>query len=297
MWQRRDYQPHYTASHSGLQICSRQGPIVPLPDCEYIRKSVPIRDVARELGLRVAGNMVHCWRPDRHEHADRTASVGLDQRRNRAKCFVCDARALSPIDLVMRVRNTDLRGALRWITSRYDIPPAPKGRHLNTTARWSDRFRIGASGFQLEGLVRSGIWASLSPAQCKIIPVLFAFSDGSTGRVTISYRGLMRYSGVQSQSTISSALKRFRSQGFLRIEPRIDAEGFRDCNTYVLCLNDPAFVELANNTYQLQEEVICQERKLRKIERQKKKLSVLARRNTRGAEAMLSLPVDSLSNG
>src|SRR5712691_4768961 len=100
------------------------------PDFSYIRVRVPIRDVARELGLEVLGNMVRCWRPERHQHEDRTPSVGLHIRRNTARCFVCDPRSLSTIDLVMSVQGASVKSAARWIAERFQVPGLPKGKHL-----------------------------------------------------------------------------------------------------------------------------------------------------------------------
>ena len=198
-------------------------PTLAYPDLKFIRESVPIRDVAEQLGLRVVGNMVHCWRPEKHQHADRTPSVGLNRRANRAKCFVCDALQLSPIDLVKSVLGLDVRAAVKWITSRYSVPAAPKGKHIEHPERWRERFRVG-TGSAVEVLVRSGIWASLTPAERSLVAVLETFADPLTREVTISYRGMMRYAGLRSQSTVSSALKRFRALSFLRVE----ASGFGD---------------------------------------------------------------------
>jgi hypothetical protein len=255
-----------------------------IPDCKYIRESVPIRDVAGQLRLRVTGSMLHCWRSENHEHGDRTASVGLHQRRNVAKCFVCDARPLSPLDLVMSVLGLDFPAALQWITSRYEVPALVKGEHIQHQERWPERYRVGASGSALEALIRSGIWASLTPAQCKILPVLEMFADAGTQRVTISYRGMMRYTGVRSQSTVATALKQFRALRFLRVEARRDSDGLRACSTYKLCFDDSAFLQLANDCRKRQTGQINQERDFRKNARLKSKAARL-------------LPVDTLSNG
>jgi hypothetical protein len=245
---------------------------------------VPIRDVAVQLGLSVTGNMVHCWRPENHQHGDCTASVGLHLRRNIARCFVCDARSLSTIDLVMSVRELKFPAALLWITSRYEVPAVPKGEHTQHKERWPERYRIGASGSDLQTLIRSGIWASLTPAQRSIVPVLETFADAQTQRVTISYRGIMRYAGVRSQSTVATALKRFRALRFLSVEASKDRDGFRACNSYRLCFGDPEFLQLAHDCLQKQTEQINQERAFRENARGKRKAARL-------------LPVNTLSNG
>jgi|SRR5271166_548051 len=239
------------------------------PDFRYIRESVPILDVARQLGLRIVGKMVHCWRPENHQHGDRTATVGIQQRRNKAKCFVCDALPLSPIDLVMSVLGLNVRAAVQWITSRYNVPAVPKGTHIEHPERWHERFRVG-TGSSVEMLVRSGIWASLTPAQRSLIPVLETFADSQTRKVKISYKGLMRNAGVRSQSTVSSALKRFRALRFLRFETNRDSDGLRACGTYRLDWNDPDFLNIASDCYRRHSEQAEQERELRKISRRKR---------------------------
>ena len=254
------------------------------PDLAYIRKRVPIRAVAEALDLRIVGNMVRCWRLDNHQHGDRTPSVGLNQRFNIARCFVCDPRALSPIDLVMSVRGVEFRQAVQWITACFPVPPAPKGKHTHHQERWPERFRAGTSGSRVEVLVRSRLWASLTPCQRSLIPVLETFADPLTHKAKISYRGMMRYAGLRSQSTVSVALKRFCALHFLRVESNRDGEGLRACNTYELCFDGAEFLSLANECYQRHREEIERERELRKAARKKSTTTKL-------------LPVISLSDG
>jgi len=45
------------------------------PDLEYIRRFVPVHEVALELGLRVTGRMVHCWRPENHRKRSLEAAL------------------------------------------------------------------------------------------------------------------------------------------------------------------------------------------------------------------------------
>lgn len=241
------------------------------PDFAYIRKSVPIRAVAEALGLTVVGNMVRCWRPENHQCADRTPSVGLHARNNRAKCFVCDGAVLSPIDLVMSVRSVELREAAQWIAERFAVPPAKEGMHITHQERWPEVFRVGSSGLRFEVLVRSGIWASLTPCQRSLIPVLETFVDPLTHKAIISYRGLMRYSGVRSQSTVALAIKRFRALHFLKVESSKDSEGFRTCNTYELRFDDPAFVAIATECGRKHKEEKERERELRASARKERK--------------------------
>jgi len=249
-------------------------------DLEYVRRSVPIRAVADRLGLRINGKMVHCWRPDNHQHGDRTPSVGLQERRNIAKCFVCDARALSPIDLVMSVLGADLSGALRWIASRWNVPSIQKGKHLDRTQRWPERFRVGTTDSRLDGLIRSFIWASLTPAERSIFPVLNTYADRD-GKVTISYRGIMRYAGVRSPTTVATAIKRFQHLRMLSVQTK-NGDGFRECNSYRLTLDDTEFQALVSRTVKAQRKAIEEEKMLRAAARKQRRSLLL---------------VNSLSNG
>ena len=221
-----------------------------------------------------------------HQHSDRTPSVGLQERRNVARCFVCDQRALSPIDLVMSVLSLDLRAAVKWITARYDVPTAPRGKHIQHRNRWPERFRIGAGAFPFDTLIRSGIWASLTPSQRSILPVLQTFAgNGSTdSTVTISYRGLMRYAGVGSHSTVATALKRFQALHLVHVQKGADNGGLRACNRYRLTFDEPAFLASANKELEKLRNEIALERQLRSSARQQ-------RRKQR------PIPVTSLSNG
>lgn len=257
------------------------------PDLGYIRRSVPIRDVASQLGLRINGNMVHCWRAENHQHGDRTPSVGLKQRRNFAMCFVCDHRSLSTIDLVMSVLGLNLLAAVQWITARFDVPHTSKGKHTHHAERWPERFRVGSNDSLEQTLIRSGIWASLTPAQRSIIPVLVTYAEPSTNVVTISYRGLMRFAGIGSPSTVATALKRFRSLRFLEIDKTVATDGLRACNVYRLIPDDPDFLRFANETYTARKDAIKAEQGLRADARRKRLLAIRAR----------LLPVTSLSNG
>ena len=183
----------------------------------------------------------------------------------------------------MNVCGFDLQAAVQWIASRYKVPDAPKGKHIQHQERWPERFRVGTSS-ALEMLVRSGIWASLTPAQRSIVPVLDTFSDPQTREVTISYRGIMRYAGVRRRSTVSGALKRFRALRFLCVESTRDSEGLRACNRYRLSFDDPDFSQLASECRQKHVDQIKGERALRKNARAMKR-------------ATRVLPVNTLSNG
>ena len=56
----------------------------------YINREIRVRDIARHLDLRFGTNKhIHCWHSERHQHGDRTASVGVNERLNYVKCLGC----------------------------------------------------------------------------------------------------------------------------------------------------------------------------------------------------------------
>jgi hypothetical protein len=247
----------WRSSRKRLSVTARAG----VPDFDYIRHKVPIREIAGALGLNVSGNMVRCWRSENHQHGDRTPSVGLHQRRNTAMCFVCDSRSLSTIDLVMSVRNAGLLEAVAWITQRYDIPNRPKGKHAHSQQRWPERYRLGSGTSRLEFMVKCLVWASLTPSERSILGVLDCFSDGDT--VTISYRGIMRYAGIGSQSTVANGPKRLQNLHVLKKAQNLSGDGLRSCGAYNWTLADPAFEALARQTHERQQAEIVFERAMR----------------------------------
>ena len=171
-----------------------------LPDLQYIKAQIPVADVAAALELEVVGDKIRCWRPENHQHGDRTPSVPIDQRRNRVRCFVCDKRAHSGIDLVQMVTGLDTCGAILWIADRFPVPSIPKGRHLRNPDPFRSVSRVGLGG-RLEVVVRTGLWAHLTPSEKAVLIVLCELSDQTTGGLQISYRGIRRFAGIGSDTT------------------------------------------------------------------------------------------------
>jgi hypothetical protein len=211
-----------------------------LPDMTFIRREIPIADVARELGVRVAGRSVaHCWRVGAHQNGDRTPSLSF--RRNRAKCYVCDPDSMSVIDLVIKHHEFEpgrgLREATDWICAHWTVPTIAKNAKLSRQQRWSTS-PVGFSSFPLEDLVRSGVWAALDDPARAVLPVLFCFAE--KGEACVSYRGLARYSGKKSDATISIALQQFKQLGIIEALPK-SGKTFRDAGRYRFTLDSPKF--------------------------------------------------------
>jgi hypothetical protein len=245
------------------------------PDLEYIRTTVSIVAVAKELGLNVNGYRAHCWRTENHRNADANPSLGFQKKTNRGMCFVCDPHTWSTIDLVMLYLDCDLRAAISWITARFPVPALPLGSHIKKREAWFPRFHSGVDESVVTLLVRSGIWSELTHAERSILPPLVTFAERDTGIAEISYRGLMRYSGVGSPATIAAAMRRFERMRLLKVARKPGELLFRRVNQYTLTVEDPEFQSLVTKVFQRQREEIELERQLREEEKMARRKSAL----------------------
>lgn len=240
------------------------------PDLDYIKAEIPIQDVARELGFAVRGYRARCWRLENHRNGDRDPSITFLKKKNRGRCWVCDERTWSTLDLVMLALDRDLKSAVEWIVERFPVPMARPGKHLGQRQHWNPNYRVGSSYSRLDWLVRSGLWAELTPAQRSVLAVLDAFTDSETNEATISYRGLMRYGGVGSSATIRRALRRFQQLGLLEISRGV-SEGFRSVSRYRLTFDSPKFRGVVTEIFRRHREAIELERLYWSEERKRKK--------------------------
>lgn len=124
----------------------------------------------------------------------------------------------------------------------------------------------GANENLLTLLVRCGLWADLSGPEARILPALVTFQSRESDISEVSYRGLMRYSGVGSPASVSKALKRFEQMKILKVL-RSEGTGVkRGVNRYLLTSDDPEFQALTVNLYQRTQRKIEAERELRKLQ-------------------------------
>jgi hypothetical protein len=119
--------------------------------------------------------------------------------------------------------------------------------------------------------VQSGLWATIPAAQQSVLVALLSFIDPFTLEGQVSNRGLLRYSGRGSASTICAAIRTAERMNFLRVErqagPRQDWP-MRSCNTFILTPNDPRFCALAETVARQHREEVEVERAARKAGRQ-----------------------------
>ena len=78
-------------------------------------RDLPIEGVAERLGLQVSKHKCLC-----PFHDDHHASLSFSVRRNRYRCFVCEASG-GTIDLVMHLLNKDFKDACRWLADANNV--------------------------------------------------------------------------------------------------------------------------------------------------------------------------------
>ncbi len=218
-----------------------------IPDAKFIRDRIPIREVATLLGVWVNGRQGSCWRIEAHANGDSNPSIWFNKK-NRGLCHVCDSQPWSNIDLVMMIQKVSIADAIRWIAQRFKVPLLPKGKHLVEHQRWTPRFRLGTGDTFTEHFMRSGLFATLTGAQAKVLLALRTFADND-GRASISYLGIMRYAGVASAATVRAALLHLQKLHLLEIVRTVNG-GFRACSIYQFTPDDPSFLAIARECYE-----------------------------------------------
>jgi len=250
-----------------------------LPDIDFL-KQIAIVDVAQELGVEVTGpRTARCWRPERHQHGDRTPSVGFCRKRNKARCFVCDPRALSTIDLVQQVLGSSVIEAVQWLDDRF--PGAPrivKGKHIvKRRAQEEIGTRIGVDSPWTDLRRSAFLGATMTPAEQCVLSALVELANPTTGEARLSYRTIARISGVRSDTSIARALRRLEQMSLLEINRGQDSG--RQANRYKLTAENISFQELVRAVTERMRRDIASEKELRKLRLQPKATGIYVSNN------------------
>lgn len=250
-------------------VPSSQGPS--RPDISWMKKHVSILGVARELGLTIRRGKAKCWRVGNHRHGDVDPSLSFFEKRNRCRCFVCDTRGgHSNVDLVMGFLDCDLGSAVRWIAERFTVPNIKVGRPSGTALASPAPYRVGLYDSEWEVIVRSGMWGALTAAERSVLLTLDKWQDVETGLTRLSYRAIMRYSGVSKTGNVSSAIKKLKQIHALQTVPGLRVGLVRECSAYRVTLDDPKFLERCNSICAAAREEISREREYRASQKAKR---------------------------
>jgi hypothetical protein len=80
----------------------------------------PIIQVAMELGLKVRGNLAHCFRMERHTDSE-TPTLFFQVSENRFRCKICADVYGDVIDFVCQYKGWDRQKATDWLAHRIDF--------------------------------------------------------------------------------------------------------------------------------------------------------------------------------
>ena len=193
-----------------------------LPDAQFIRREVPIAEVARRLGLKGNGRYFSCWRED-HPKGDGRATVGVHFKSNTVRCSGCDKRSLSPIDLVREVLQISVGDACRWFAREYpDLPKVRLKVSTNTHGVTHQTYREDASRawpeVNCDVLTRSPVWPRLSHAGRTLAAAIVARvprEHDVQPLLTCSYEELQWWTGIGNRRTVARALRELREIGMV----------------------------------------------------------------------------------
>lgn len=186
-----------------------------VPDAAWIRREIPIADVARALGLQGDGRLFDCPREE-HPRGKKQRSLSVHGESNTVRCFACDERSLSNISLVMAVNGLDVGGAIRWLAGRFPGVPLAKVRINGGNVKVTGN---GSQNMSLQDLIVSPGWAAFSPAAKIVLTAIFSRAPkagSEQGQLRCTYTLLTEWTGLRGRSTISKALEELREAGAIK---------------------------------------------------------------------------------
>src|SRR2546428_7962797 len=112
------------------------------------------------------------------------------EKRNKARCFVCDPRALSTIDLVQQVLGSSVIEAVQWLDDRFPgSPRIVKGKHIvKRRAQEEIGTRIGVDSLWTDLRRSAFLGATMTPAEQCVLSALVELANPTTGEARLSYR-------------------------------------------------------------------------------------------------------------
>jgi hypothetical protein len=175
----------------------------------------------------------------------------------------------------MECLRVDFRFAVDWIAKNFEVPRLPARK---PTERKESRLPVGVGESPLDFLVRSHIYSKLSPSSRQLAGVLLAFADVEQGatysprKLTFSYCGMMRYSGLRSPNAIRKAIEELSIIGWLHPTPNKNKGLLKQTGRYTITPYSDSVNELGHALAQEERLIIEYEREWaqqRRIKRQR----------------------------
>ncbi len=189
-----------------------------LPDAAWLRHEIPIAEVAKNLGLEgeASGCKFNCWRD--HRPGERKRTLSTHAKSNTIRCFKCDSRNLSTIDLVAAILDLSVGEAMKYLAANF--PGAPR-RELRIKAEHAHHAQSRKSVMTLQDIICSRGWSSLSQRGKVLLTAICARSpQAGPEQFTLrcTYEHLARWTGITGRATIAAALRELTDRGVIQRE-------------------------------------------------------------------------------
>jgi DNA-binding HxlR family transcriptional regulator len=253
--------------------------VVDLPHFKHINR-IPIIDVAKKIGWEVEIEKIGkkivekivCPRSSEHKPG-KSPYLKVLASNSKVVCESCDTYPLSVLDMVLKFGAFEtMADAAEQIAGYYpDLPRKSKASYLKNPK--GESVPPGCRN-PWTLLITSGVFAQLTVAAQRLIPILLEFSNWKDNaeehRLYLPQRTMMRYSGIASFTGISEALTELAAIGFLQRLPvrRRERSPERETAEYILTPLSPRLREFADATATNLGAAIVQEKK---IQRQKRR--------------------------
>jgi hypothetical protein len=182
-----------------------------LPDVAWLKREIDIRDVASALGLSGDGKNFNCP-SESHPAGKPRRSLSIHGKTNTARCFACNNRQLSTIDLTMTVLGIGLGQAITWLDERFH---APRIRCTLATPPKPGKYKADMT---LENLIRSPRWVDLDHSEQAALLAIAARcpqAGSEQWSTRCSYDTLAGWIGA-SRRTAARVIDSLRKQHFIR---------------------------------------------------------------------------------
>jgi hypothetical protein len=159
-----------------------------------------VADVAYRLGLKGDGRKFDCFR-ETHPSDKPRRGLSVNGKTNTLKCFGCNGKPLSTIDLVMEMHGCDVGAAIRWLAGCY--PSVPMAKVKASGAIKQSNYK---SEMTLQDLVLSPGWAAMGLSERAIITALAARcpkAGSEQWTIRCTYQKIAEWASVSRRTAIT----------------------------------------------------------------------------------------------
>ncbi len=145
---------------------------------DVLNRANPIFEIARELGIPVGKNVVHCIKREKHVNSNGVPTMTFNLIKNTFRCWVCPDVCGDVVDLVMLAKDVDRERAIQFLSIRSDIK----------TDNDRAKFFKGKSLEKMESSDREAVFKDFFSGMendQEIDLIAFASTKGGTGKTLV----------------------------------------------------------------------------------------------------------------